>query len=292
MMLLSYAIRDGISNFSRAKLAAVGSILTITISLLLLGIFYIISVHTARIVADVRSKIEMEAFLDEPVTKQRLNDLQKAIQSLEGVDHVQFVSKEEAAKIFKDEFGEDVNAVLDFNPLPPSFKVFLKEDARNAAKADALAKKLQSIQGVDKVAYRKDMLEFLDDRSRTLYYIGLSLGILLGISAIFLVSNTIRLAISAKRKAIQTMKLVGASRMFIRAPFLIEGITQGVVGGLFAAALLYYVVSFAIALISAELASYVQVEPMFYLGVLLTGAFLGLFGSAISVRRFIGESVY
>jgi cell division protein FtsX len=119
------------------------------------------------------------------------------------------------------------------------------------------------------------MLEFLDDRSRTLYYIGLSLGILLGISAIFLVSNTIRLAISAKRKAI-----------------LIEGITQGFVGGLFAAALLYYVVSFAIALISAELASYVQVEPMFYAGVLITGAFLGLFGSAISVRRFIGESVY
>lgn len=159
-------------------------------------------------------------------------------------------------------------------------------------KADALAKKLQAIQGVDKVAYRKDMLQFLDDRSRTLYYIGLSLGILLGISAIFLVSNTIRLAISAKHKAIQTMKLVGASRMFIRAPFLIEGATQGLVGGIFAAALLYYVVSFAIALISAELANYVQVDPLFYGCVLLTGAFLGLFGSAISVRRFIGESVY
>jgi cell division transport system permease protein len=292
MTLISYAVRDGISNFTRAKLAAVGSILTITISLLLLGIFYIISAHTARLVADVRSKIEMEAFLEEPVSRQHIADLQKTIQLLEGVDHVQFVSKDEAAKIFKEEFGEDINAVLDFNPLPPSFKVFLKEEARNAVNAEALAKKLQSIQGVNKVAYRKDMLQFLDERSRTLYYIGLCLGVLLGISAIFLVSNTIRLAISAKRKAIQTMKLVGASRMFIRAPFLIEGITQGLIGGLIAAALLYYVVSFAIGLISTELASYVQVGTLFYAGVLAAGAFLGLFGSAISVRRFIGESVY
>ena len=117
------------------------------------------------------------------------------------------------------------------------------------------------------------------------------LGILIGISAIFLVSNTIRLTIYAKRKSVQTMKLVGASWWFVRAPFLIEGILQGLVGGIIAAGSIYYVLTFAAGLISTELAEFIRIEPTFYLFVIVVGTGLGLFGSAISVKRFIGETV-
>jgi len=290
-MSFFYIVKEGFAGFSRAKLAAVGSSITITISLLLVGLFYVISTNTSRLVESVRQKVELEAFLEEPVSRQRINEIQQQITSIDGIDKAQFVSKDEAAKIFKQEFGEDINNVLDFNPLPPSFKIFLKEGYRTPEKADEIHKKVMEIKGVENITYRKELLEFLDQRARMLYYVGLALGIIFGISAIFLVSNTIRLTIYAKRKSVQTMKLVGASRWFVRAPFLIEGIIQGLIGGIIASAIIYYLLTFATGLISSEIAQFVQVETLFYLAVIVAGMFLGFFGSAISVRRFIGETV-
>ena len=290
-MSITYAIREGVSGFQRAKLAAVGSILTITVSLLLLGLFYVISVNTSRILDSLRSKVEMEAFLDEPLSNKRINELKRGLSTLEGIDHISFVSKEEASKIFKQEFGEDINGVLDFNPLPASFKIYLKEPFRTPLKAESIAKKIKALQGIDNVIYRKDLLEFLENRSQTLSSVGLVLGLLIGFSSIFLVSNTIRLTIFAKRKAIQTMKLVGASRSFVRAPFLIEGILQGIVGGIIASSILYYLISFVVAFISKELSDFITIDTAFYPAIVLIGAALGLLGSTISVRKFIGDSV-
>jgi len=290
-MNLVYIFREGLAGFRRAKLAAVGSVLTITTALLLLGLFYIVSTNTSRIVDSIRAKVQMETFLEEPVSRQRVVEIKQQLLAIEGVADAQFISKEEAAKIFKQEFGEDINKVLEFNPLPPSFKIFLKEDYRTTERADEIHKKIKRIKGVDDVVYRKDLLEFIDKRAETLYAVGLVVGIFISISAIFLVSNTIRLTIYAKRKAIQTMKLVGASRWMVRAPFLIEGIAQGIIGGLIATGLLYYMMTLAARLLSDELAEFLQVDVLFYVFTLAVGFFLGLLGSSISVRRFIGETV-
>ena len=290
-MSLIYVIKEGFAGFRRAKLAAAGSILTITIALLLLGFFYIVSTNTSRIVEGIRAKMEMEVFLEEPVSRQRINDIKQQILATEGVEYVQFISKEEAAKIFKQEFGEDINKVLEFNPLPPSFKIFLKEDYRTAQKTGDACKKIKRIKGVDDVIYRKDLMEFIDKRTETLYAVGLIIGIFISVSAVFLVSNTIRLAIYARRKAIQTMKLVGASRWFVRAPFLVEGMAQGFFGGLVATGILYYMVAFAAEMLSGELAEFIQIDVMFYVVTISIGLFLGFLGSTISVRKFIGETV-
>jgi cell division transport system permease protein len=290
-MNIGYVIGEGLSGFRRARLAAAGSIITIAISLMFVGIFYLISVSSSRVVENLRARVEMEAFLQEPVSRQRLADIQKALQGIPGIDHVQFISKEDAAKIFKQDFGEDIGQVLDFNPLPPSFKVFLAESYRTSTKAEAIYNKIKAIQGIDNILYRKDLLEFLDKRSQMLFTIGLVLGLIIGVSAIFLVSNTIRLTIYAKRKAIQTMKLVGASRAFIRAPFLIEGVSQGVLGGLLAAGLLYFGLSLATSLIAIDLSDVLKIDMLFYAEVIGVGAFLGVLGSIISVRRFIGETI-
>src|SRR5260221_4451976 len=134
-MNLMLAVREGFSGLRRAKLAAIGSVMTIAVALLLLGIFYVVSANTSRLVRSIREKVEMEAFLNEPVTKQRMDEIGKQIRVVEGVDSVQFVSKEDAAKIFREEFGEDISKVLDFNPLPPSFKIFLRDEYRTPAKA-------------------------------------------------------------------------------------------------------------------------------------------------------------
>lgn len=290
-MSIFYIIKEGLGGFRRAKLAAISSVVTITISLLFLGMFYVISENTSRIIDELRAKVEMEAFLEEPISRQRIEEIRKHILQLDGVEKVRFISKDEAAKIFQQEFGEDINKILDFNPLPPSFKIFLKQTHQTIQKADIVQKKIQSIDGVGKVVYRRELLEFIEQRTTTLYTLGIGLGTILGISAIFLVSNTIRLAIYAKRKIIQTMKLVGASRAFIRAPFIIEGILQGLIGGVIAMSILYYLITFATELVSKELAQFISVDIEFYgIGILL-GCFLGFLGSTIAVRKFIGETV-
>jgi len=150
---------------------------------------------------------------------------------------------------------------------------------------------LKAVPGIDEVIYRKTLLELLDRRSRAFVIISLTAGILLTIGAIFLVSNTIRLAIYAKRKIITTMKLVGATRMFIRLPFIVEGIVQGLLGGLLSAGILYTVIYYAIKFLGNEFEEIVVVEPEFYLAVVGAGILLGILGSVISVRKFIGEGV-
>lgn len=290
-MRVLYVIRESLAGFRRAKLAATGSIITIAISLLFLGLFFLISTNTAKIVDAIRERVEMEAFLQEPMDEKRVSDIERQILNIRGVDHVRFISKEEAAAIFKQEFGEDVKGVLEFNPLPPSFKIFLQETHRTSTQADEISKSLRGIPGVDGVIYRREMLEFIEKQTKALNLAGLSLGVFIGISAIFLVSNTIRLTIHARRRSVQTMKLVGASRWFVRAPFVIEGILQGVIGGGIAAGVIYFLLSFAAGIISADLAAFIRIDPLFHLMVVASGALLGLFGSAISVRRFIGEGV-
>ena len=167
-MSLLYAIKEGVTGFRRAKLAAVGSIITITLSLLLVGLFYVVSINTSRIVETVRERVEMEAFLQESIGQQRIDDIRQRIAAIDGVDLVQFVSKDDAAQTFKTEFGEDINHVLDFNPLPPSFKIFLKDSYRTSDKAAEIQQQVKAISGVDDVVYRKEMLGFIDQQTRTL----------------------------------------------------------------------------------------------------------------------------
>ncbi len=290
-MNLIYILKEGYSGFKRAKLATAASVITISISLLLVGLFLIVSLNTSRIISLIENKVEIEAFLQEPITKNQINDVQKSILFTPGVDSVQFISKEEAALIFKQDFGEDIYSVLDFNPLPPSFKIFLKDHYKKTEHASRVVESIRSIKGVDEVAYRKELIDFLEKRTLLLNIIGLVVGIIFGVSAIFLVANTIRLAIYSKRKIIQTMKLVGATKWFIRTPFLLEGILQGILGGIFSAIMLWVVIFFTSQWLTAELSEFLKIDFSLYLILALMGGVLGFIGSIISVRRFISQSV-
>jgi len=289
-MSLSYTLRESFSGFTRTKLSSAISILTICISLLLLGLFAVVTLNASRFIDSLRDKIELEAFLQEPISNDHIADLQRTITALEGIRKVTFVSKEEAAKIFKREFGEEITSVLDFNPLPPSFKISLKDGYKTVARVEAIHAKLTEMKGIESVVYRKTLLELIDQRTQSIHNIMLALGIVISLSAVFLVSNTIRLAIYAKRKIVRTMELVGATSVFIRMPFLLEGIMQGILGGILASGLLYLVLEKAVPWLSREFSAYIHMDPAFYGIVVAAGTVLGLLGSIISVTRFIRTS--
>ncbi len=286
-----YILKEGYSGFKRAKLAVIASIMTISISLLLVGLFLIVSLNISRIISLIEEKVEIEAFLKEPITNNQIYEIQKSILSTTGVDSVLFISKDEAARIFKQDFGEDIISVLNFNPLPPSFKIFLKNQYRKTDMANQVVENIKSIKGVEEVAYRKELIDFLEKRTLLLNIVGLVVGIIFVVSAIFLVSNTIRLAIYSKRKIIQTMKLVGATKWFIRMPFLLEGILQGILGGLISALMLWLVLFLTSQWLAASLSQFLKIDFLIYLILVVMGAIFGFVGSLISVRRFISHSV-
>ncbi len=290
-MQLVYIFREGFSGFRRAKLSMFAAIMTICASLLLLGSFAILVLNANSVVESLREKVEMEAFLADYLSPVETSIVRDSIAMIPGVREVRYVSKEDAARIFKEEFGEDIHRVLDFNPLPASIKIFLKEGYRTAKGAEEVYEAARRITGVDEVIYRKSLMEMLDRRATTFLWLVFGIGLFITISSVFLVANTIRLAIYAKRKIIQTMKLIGATKSFVRGPFILEGLVQGFIGGALAAAILFLVFEYLARWISVELAEFVHVKPVYYAIVVLVGCVLGFVGSSISIRRFITESV-
>jgi cell division transport system permease protein len=290
-MAFFYTVKEGFSGFKRARLSSLITIITMTISLLLLGLFAIIYRNTNQVIQSFRDKVEMEVFLSVEVADNEAAAMRETFLSVPGVSGATFISKDDAAAIFKREFGEDINAVLDFNPLPASFKLRLTPEYRNSDSAKIVHAALSSIEGVDDVIYRKALLEILDRRFKVFVGASASIGITLLIATLFLVSNTIRLTIYAKRKMITTMKLVGATRGFIRMPFLIEGMLHGMIGGGLSAGLIWGIIYLTKNFLSADLHEFFSVEVYFYVIMIGAGVLLGLLGSSWSVKRFISENI-
>jgi cell division transport system permease protein len=267
------------------------AVFTICVSLLLLSYFVILFLNGQHVIDSLREKVEMEAFLSDQLSNDNILEAKGMIEMLDGIREVRFVSKDEAAKIFKEEFGEDIMKVLNFNPLPASFKIYLKDGYKTAAMAELIYRQVKSIKGIDDVIYRKQLLELLDQRAMVYLWITFGVGVIITIFSLILVANTIRLAIYAKRKIIQTMKLIGATRSFIRTPFLLEGFLQGLIGGIISAGILFLTLAYMEQWLTLEMSELVQVKPYYYAIVVCAGSLLGLFGSIISIRRFIGENV-
>jgi cell division transport system permease protein len=284
-------LKEGFSGFKRAKLSMFAAVFTICVSLLLLSFFAILFLNANSVVNSLREKVEMEAFLNDQLSADKITEVKGLVEMLDGVREVHYVSKEEAAKIFQQEFGEDIFKILNFNPLPASLKIFLKEGYKTAKHAESIVYQVKSLKGVDDVIYRKQLLEMLDERAMLFLWITLGVGIFITISSVILVANTIRLAIYAKRKIIQTMKLIGATRGFIRLPFLLEGFLQGLLGGLIAAGIVFVLFNYMEQWLTVSLSQFVYVQPYYYSIIVGVGCVLGLFGSMISVRRFISEGV-
>jgi len=289
-MSLSYILKESFSGFRKVKISGIITIFTITVSLLLLGIFLIVLENINDVVQNIRDRIEIEVFLTDRLSKSEKDDIQKKISLVEGVGNIKFISKEEASKIFRQEFGEDINQVLDFNPLPESFKITLSDEYKNSAKVKQITEELRNLKGVDDVLYRKTLLELLDRRAKLFSEISLTIGIVIGLISVFLISNTIRLIIYSKRKVIETMKLVGATGRFIKTPFIIEGFLHGFLAGVIAAAVLYILIRFILPFVGEDLFSKIVVKYYFYPGIILIGCLLSLVGSLFSTKIFLSKA--
>lgn len=278
-----YAIVAGVKGLRRAKFSTFVSISTIFLSLVLIGVFVIIILNANRLVNQIQSRLELEIFVDNSYSSDQIQDLQRRILNLNEIDSVQYISKDEAAAIFEQQFGQDIFEILDENPLPSSFQVKLKSNYRSAAYAKQISEKLSQLEGIDEVFYRQDLLIILERYIKILVVLMLVIGLLLGMGSIFLVSNTIKMIIFSRNSIIEIMKLVGATRPFIRRPFLVEGIIQGLLGGVLAALFFY----FTLKIIKIEIPGLILINPENYSLLVILGILFGLLGSVIALRKFL-----
>ncbi len=287
-MSLTYTIREGLAGFRRAKFAFIAATTATAVALVLIGMFALISYQAGQVTTWLRQRVgELEIFIEdveEPIAL--AIDARAALAP--GVDETEYVSKEQAREIFRQEFGEGSELFLDQPFLPASIKVRVTPAYANPDSLQRLVAEFSSWNRVQEVVFNQPLLMKVQQNLRLLTFSGLTLGLLVVLAALFLVGNTIRLTIYARRLLIRTMKLVGATDTFIQQPFLVEGVLQGVLAGAGASVLVW--------LLYGAMAGYVPALGvsawallLLGLGIVGAGALLGWIGSFFAVRRFIKQ---
>jgi cell division transport system permease protein len=282
-MSLLFSLNEGFKGFFKARLATTLSVSSITLTIFLTGMFVVFTINLQSWLGFLREKIEIEVFIETGSTDKEIDVLKNKVTNLEAVKEIEYISKEDAADRFEEEFGQNVFEVLEFNPFPPSIVIHLNEGFQNPLEIDKLKNRLELFANVEEVFYKKPLLEKIDQYVKIAYILGIVVGVVIIVIAVGLIFNTIRLTIYARRDMIQIMRLVGATEGFIKKPFLVEGIMQGFLGGGIASLAIYY----SLKLIQIYIYPYVISHSMIFVGLIIFSMIIGLFSAYLSVGKFI-----
>ena len=284
-----YFLREVLINLRRSPLVTLSAVSTVMVLQLILGSFALLWLNLDYWTLTFTQQVQVVVFLDEDVSPEALEKLQKKIQTVGHVTQVRFVDREEAFRQLQKEMKgkiqlEDVGE----NPLPDRFDVRVDEARFLAAVADKIFK----LPGVYKVKYGGDIAKRLINLSKTVSWVGGALSGLLVLATVTVVGNTIRLTVFARRREIEIMQMVGAARWFIQVPFVVEGIAQGLCGSALAIALLNPAYT-NLALWLQDTLPFLPTLPAEQLGqwlyplLLSMGALVGALGSLVSVNRYL-----
>jgi len=282
-MSFLFSISEGFKGFFKARLATTLSVSSITLTIFLTGLFVVFTINLQSWLGFLREKIEVELFVESGSTEKEIEELKTKIAQMEAIREIEYISKDDAAKRFEEEFGQNVFDILEFNPFPPSIIIHLKTGYQTPAEISKLKNRLELLANVDEVFYKKPLLEKIDKYVQIVYIVGILIGIVILIIAIGLIFNTIRLTIYARKDMIHIMRLVGATEGFIRKPFLVEGILQGFLGGTLASIAIFY----GTQLIQIYIYPYIISHPLVFLGLILFSMTIGLFSAYLSVGKYI-----
>lgn len=287
-------VREGVKNLGRNGWMTFASISAVTITLLILGVFLILALNVNHMAQSIEKQVEIRVFLDVLADKQAVAEVESKLKALPKVENVTFINKDEGLKQFKASLGEKAylfEGLDKENPLPDTFVVKTKQPQDTSE----VAKQIKGIPSVSSINYGEGTVEKLFAVTNTVRNVGIGFIIALAFTAMFLIANTIKLTIVARRREIEIMKLVGATNWFIRWPFFVEGLLMGITGALIPIIMLdvgyYYLLGMIYSNPAASLLF--KLLPLFplanqvALALIAIGAFIGIWGSMVSVRRFL-----
>ena len=291
--IISYLIGEGFKNIIKNKKSTASSLAIMCMVMLVFGAFFIIGENVNYIMNNVEDAQAIEVFLDEDITDEDAKKLGEKINKIDGVNKIEFISKDEAYNIAKSTLVESPELVEGFEySFPPSYRVTFTDLSLKDEVQDAILK----LEFVDEIEGSNKTMETLMNLTNGIRIGTLILLVILIFVSIFIISNTIKLAVHSRRKEISILKYVGATNNFIRWPFIVEGILIGIIAGLVSiliVGLLYNLV--LTKLLETEIVktigiSFVNFSDMFNLIVivyLILGSGIGIIGSSMSMRKYL-----
>ena len=286
-----YFIKEVYTSFKRNIWMTLASIFTVVLSLFILGFFSIVILNLNKMADTLESQVQISVYLKDDLSQEEIDETIETLSKIEGLQDIKFTTREEAMKNFKERLGDQqflLDALDDTNPLPNSFSLTVTSPQQVKTIADTAA----ALDSVESASYSQDIINHLFNLTHLIRLIGVALIILLTGAAIFIISNTIRLTVFARRKEIAIMKYVGATDWFIRWPFLLEGICLGFIGGGLATIFLYIVYNQVTQEIYEAMAFFPLIPQHPFidyisLAILVAGIIIGALGSTISLKRFL-----
>lgn len=294
-----YAIRQGFKNIGRNRLFSLASVGTITACLFIFGIFYCIVANFQYMVHAAESNVGVTVFFDETTTEEQMLEIQRLIDVREEVSSTTYISADQAWENFKQDYfpdgDEGILAGLDQdNPLVDcaSVQVYLADTSRQAE----LISYIEGLDGVSEVNASDIIADSFTNFSRLIGYVSIGIILILVFVAIFLISNTVMIGITVRKEEIAIMKYIGATDFFVRGPFLVEGMTIGLIGSaipVVALRLLYpMVVDFVLEHFSIlnRILTFMDVNDVFNILIpisLAIGLGIGFIGSYMTLRKHV-----
>lgn len=298
---IGYSLREAFSHFFRNWTTSFGAVITIFLSLFIIGLFIVGSALVTSAIGTIEDTVTINVFISDDATDDEVQAFQEKLERWQNVQSVNFKSKEDALEEYRNmsSSADSTIAALDGeNPLPRSYEVVMEdssqvEDMANRIKEDTDFQAMADNGDVDEsVQYSQEMVGRLFQVTGYIRIACIVLVALLTFIAFIFINNTIRLSITARRREIAIMRLVGASNGFIRGPFVTEGVLQALLGALLSIGVLELVRNLLMPRVMNMVSWWqfeipLEVYLMTYGALILVGLVIGLFGSAIAMRRYL-----
>lgn len=284
---LLFLFAEGFRNLLRHKLTVFAAVFSVFMTMVIIGSLLIIGKNTNKLIFYLRSKYKIEVFFDSDISKRDALSLVEDIGSIKGVRNTTFIDKENATRIFEKQFGESILDYIERNPLPMSCVVNVNRTGDFELNIFPIVKKINSFEGVDNVEHQGKLIQRIEsyhNRFTKLFFI-CSI-VIIGIT-ITIIYNTIKLTIFAKKDLIQDLHIIGATNTFVKVPFLIEGVLQGLIGSSIAFIVLSIALKIGNGLISQFASITIRMDPAAASIMLLIGVLISFIGSFLSVSRFL-----
>ena len=277
----------------KTKTIYISTVFGIALVLLMIGLLGLILVHANNLSRYVKENIVLNIFVDDAAREADVLQLQKQLEINPMVKQTQYVSKELAARNLQKDLGEDFVKFLGYNPLSQSLDVYLNAEYANNADITKFKTQLLKNPLIKEVKYQQSLVDDMNKNLTSISLVILAFAAIFVVVSVALINNTIRLAIYSQRFLIKSMQLVGATKGFIRKPFLLSGIWHGLLGGLIAAIILVVTLSLAVNQVPelVILQNYTEFIIVF-LGVVGLGVFISAFSTYLAVNKFLRLKIY
>ncbi len=273
----------------KLKTSYITTVVSITLVLFVLGLLGLVLVNARMLSNHVKENLGFSIVLADKATNEQINGLMQKIESMPAVKSCQFVSSDDAAKELQEELGEDFISFLGYNPLFPSIDVRLNASYANTDSLKIFEKEVLKNNIVVEVSYQANLVSMVNDNVNKISIALLVFSILLVFIAIALINNTIRLSVFSKRFLIKSMQLVGATQSFIRKPFVVKGVLQGLTGAVLAVTLLAGLIVFAERQIpEIAMLQNLRLVLIIFASITLKGILISWVSTYFAVKKYLG----